>query len=597
MNNPNAQTANITNHTINYNVPVLYVRGNEGEISCLPFTLQQTHDDKPLRIAIIDDTPGGSSKEIRDNMWLAAVTAALLRNNPLHGVKISVEFQGNVDGPSAGAVCCIAILSAMEGVEMPDDFAMTGAIFPDGTIGMVGGIVEKVRAAAQQGKKRIFVPGYHRVVKDSNDQFVDLVQLAEELNINLFRVENIEEAFRILYNVPMEENKYIDAKRATFISRDIENLLTEEYVKYTTNNEKIIQSYSEEDLAYINSLFGAYFNHISLFFEGKFPAAFAKVSEASEMLSVLRNILPDKKTWTLSMWSNARKKLAEIHEKNAAIASEQINKMFERYQNECAKVYAEYSITGFVPTREHLSPITAQLVLLDRYYSLAALYHACESAYLAVKDLELSDEQFDQCLLQELMLRVAGEAADFSQKQLSCFYTKIAELLPNMQPSVDASKIEEFFKTAQVATREAAESAISYTEEFFPGIEDYEALEANVYALECHNGIEEASFPDYHIQVSLKMQVTSFVKSALQLVKLYQYCSTDFLEYLIRKARKNALSSMQMCVDFGIPCIDAVRAFQYAESSTNEGFDRFTEVLENYWYAAIYAKALYMSFK
>lgn len=70
MNNSNTQTANIANHTINYNVPVLSVRGNEGNISYLPFTLQQTPDDKPLRIAIIDDTPNGSGKEIRDNMWL-----------------------------------------------------------------------------------------------------------------------------------------------------------------------------------------------------------------------------------------------------------------------------------------------------------------------------------------------------------------------------------------------------------------------------------------------------------------------------------------------------------------------------------------------
>lgn len=54
---------------------------------------------------------------------------------------------------------------------------------------------------------------------------------------------------------------------------------------------------------------------------------------------------------------------------------------------------------------------------------------------------------------------------------------------------------------------------------------------------------------------------------------------------------------MLKCVDSGIPCIEPIRAFQLAESSSNEGFDRLTEVLGNYWYANIYAKALYISFK
>ena len=117
---------------IRYNVPCLWVAGDRGGMSLLPFSFQYTKEDKPLRIAVTDDTPGGSGNEIRNNLWGAAIAAAMLKNKTMHGVKITVEFQGNVDGPSAGGVSCLAILSAMEGLDLPDDFAMSGTIFPDG---------------------------------------------------------------------------------------------------------------------------------------------------------------------------------------------------------------------------------------------------------------------------------------------------------------------------------------------------------------------------------------------------------------------------------------------------------------------------------
>ena len=56
------------------------------------------------------------------------------RNDVMNGVRITVEFSGDVDGPSAGSVMCLSILSAMDGRTLPEDFAMTGTIMPDGTI-------------------------------------------------------------------------------------------------------------------------------------------------------------------------------------------------------------------------------------------------------------------------------------------------------------------------------------------------------------------------------------------------------------------------------------------------------------------------------
>jgi uncharacterized protein len=63
-----------------------------------------------------------------------------------------------VGGPSAGAALTLATIAAIEGKNVPDTVAITGTIQPDGTIGPVGGIFEKAKAAAEHGVKRFFVP-------------------------------------------------------------------------------------------------------------------------------------------------------------------------------------------------------------------------------------------------------------------------------------------------------------------------------------------------------------------------------------------------------------------------------------------------------
>ena len=217
--------------TISYKVPCLTVRSDEthGKISYLPMKFTRTKSDKPLRIMIADDTPSGSGQTIHSSVWLAAVTAAMLRNDTMHGVTISVEFSGNVDGPSAGGVTCLAILSAMDGLPLPNDFAMTGTILPDGTIGVVGGVPEKMRAAAKAGVKRIFIPAFLRIFKNSKGEDVDLSRLADELKVELHRVENISEAYAILHNKPYHEGAYVNVRNMTKLSREVEDVLLPVY--------------------------------------------------------------------------------------------------------------------------------------------------------------------------------------------------------------------------------------------------------------------------------------------------------------------------------------------------------------------------------
>lgn len=63
-----------------------------------------------------------------------------------------------VGGPSAGAPLTLATMAALQNKSLREEVIMTGSIQPDGTIGDVGGILEKAKAAEREGFKKFLVP-------------------------------------------------------------------------------------------------------------------------------------------------------------------------------------------------------------------------------------------------------------------------------------------------------------------------------------------------------------------------------------------------------------------------------------------------------
>ncbi|MEK6953505.1 MAG: S16 family serine protease [Candidatus Micrarchaeota archaeon] len=74
---------------------------------------------------------------------------------------VILTFEANtslVGGPSAGAAITIATLAAIQNKRPKEGVAMTGTIEPDGSIGQVGGVLEKAQAASEGGFKLFLVP-------------------------------------------------------------------------------------------------------------------------------------------------------------------------------------------------------------------------------------------------------------------------------------------------------------------------------------------------------------------------------------------------------------------------------------------------------
>ena len=63
-----------------------------------------------------------------------------------------------IGGPSAGAIMTVATVALLENWTLDDKTIMTGMINPDGSIGPIGGIPQKIDAAASVGAERFLIP-------------------------------------------------------------------------------------------------------------------------------------------------------------------------------------------------------------------------------------------------------------------------------------------------------------------------------------------------------------------------------------------------------------------------------------------------------
>jgi predicted S18 family serine protease len=106
-----------------------------------------------------------NSSEIANDTRVSADIAAryastyLGKNFSHYNFTYSIHDNGNnVSGPSAGAAMTLLAVSAFQNKPLRDNFTITGTISPDGTIGQIGGAIDKVSVAAMLGLHLVLVP-------------------------------------------------------------------------------------------------------------------------------------------------------------------------------------------------------------------------------------------------------------------------------------------------------------------------------------------------------------------------------------------------------------------------------------------------------
>lgn len=109
------------------------------------------------------------------------------------------------DGPSAGVTMTTALVSALSGMAVCHDIAMTGEITLHGKVLPIGGLREKTMAAYKAGMKTVIIP-------KANRGDLEEVDNAVKENVNFIFAENLEqvlEAALVKNNTPAPKAKMI----------------------------------------------------------------------------------------------------------------------------------------------------------------------------------------------------------------------------------------------------------------------------------------------------------------------------------------------------------------------------------------------------
>jgi len=148
---------------------------------------------------VAEVTPAGSRSEgriiatgklgeiARESVLNISAIAKKYMGRDISNHDIHIQFIGTyegLEGDSASLSVITAVISAMEGVPIRQDVAMTGSLSIRGTVLPIGGVTAKVEAAAEAGIKKVIVPKSNLNDVLIEDKYADKIEVIPVETLN-----------------------------------------------------------------------------------------------------------------------------------------------------------------------------------------------------------------------------------------------------------------------------------------------------------------------------------------------------------------------------------------------------------------------------
>ncbi len=196
-----------TSQTTRNNLKALWYSNEGGNVTggITPVTASTTISKQPTGYSV--DLSGFTSAGTGAIWNSAASSAAAVAtlNSGLDPRTVSVKFDVNeqIDGPSAGGLMGTGVTADINKATVKPDTTMTGSITPDGALGPVGGIPEKIRAAKANGINQVLIPTGQTETWDPRTQAkVNVVELGKQIGVEVREVPSIQQAYPLLVGPP-----------------------------------------------------------------------------------------------------------------------------------------------------------------------------------------------------------------------------------------------------------------------------------------------------------------------------------------------------------------------------------------------------------
>jgi|GEM_PF-6143085 len=137
---------------------------------------------------------------------------------------LNTENSSLVDGPSASLAIALAAMAALENKTIPTNVVITGQIYPDGTVGPVGGIIDKVKAAEKKNDTKNII-----LITPKLEFYDKLILSSFNPNIKIYPVSNFSEAYAVA--VLNKTNKEFKEDKTYLETEKIESLQSRQTTK------------------------------------------------------------------------------------------------------------------------------------------------------------------------------------------------------------------------------------------------------------------------------------------------------------------------------------------------------------------------------
>jgi len=201
---------------VRYKNPGVVTKPEVGLVHGLAWT-QVGGEVLDVEVAVVDGTGKleltGNLGDVMKESAKAAVTYIRSRSSILgidpsfySNKDIHIHFpEGAIpkDGPSAGITICVALISALTGIPVRSDVAMTGEISLRGKIMAIGGLKEKTMAAYRNGIKTVIIP-------EDNEHDLKEIDQTVRKNIEFITTNHVDKILEfVLTEKPKKNNKII----------------------------------------------------------------------------------------------------------------------------------------------------------------------------------------------------------------------------------------------------------------------------------------------------------------------------------------------------------------------------------------------------
>jgi hypothetical protein len=179
-------------------VPALWANdAGAGGIEPAGIVVDTTADTPDFTVNLEDVDASGAGPAWRAATASAVATATLLSGVDPGHLSATYTISGPIDGPSAGAILTVGTLAAIQGRSLDPKVTMTGTVSPDGSIGRIGGVGTKIKAAADNGFDTVLLPTDNLFFRNANGERVDAVAYGTSVGVVVQGVDSIAEAYPI----------------------------------------------------------------------------------------------------------------------------------------------------------------------------------------------------------------------------------------------------------------------------------------------------------------------------------------------------------------------------------------------------------------